>query len=215
MEGEATRRRGIMRYIFPALPIAALALSLAAGTSIGRGEGKDGPLFESGFEMKSSIQKSPAGWSRTIVPRFEEHVEFIWDEEIPHGGERSVSIEIGEDHPAEMTVAYNWYADILNFLPGGEYELTCWIRGRDLEEPAWVCVQCWDETMSKMIGFETTQKDYPLTGTFEWKKAGTVFKVPEGTFKVVIRAGIAAPGNNGGRAWFDDLKIRALPEEGR
>ena len=64
-----------------------------------------------------------------------------------------------------------------------------------------------------MLKFSTTQADYPFTGTFEWQEIGTVFTIPKDTYKVVLRAGIAAPGNNGGQAWFDELRIRDVSEE--
>ena len=96
----------------------------------------------------------------------------------------------------------------MNLESGKDYELSCWVKGLDLGEPVWICVQCWDESMPKMINFATTQKDYPIKGTFDWQQVGTVFSVPEGTHKVIVRAGIAVPGNNGGQAWFDELHIK-------
>lgn len=61
-----------------------------------------------------------------------------------------------------------------------------------------------------MLGFATTQKDHPITGTSDWTQVGTVFTVPAGTGEVRIRAGIATPENNGGQAWFDDLRVHEL-----
>jgi hypothetical protein len=122
----------------------------------------------------------------------------------------SVSIRIHKDYPGDQHVAYNWYTDVLNWESGTDYELSCWVKGQALKEPVWICVQCWDESMTKMLNFSTTQKDYPLKGNFDWQQVGTVFSVPKETHKVVVRAGIAAPGNNGGQAWFDELHIRKL-----
>jgi hypothetical protein len=108
-------------------------------------------------------------------------------------------IKISEKHPTDQIIAYNWYTDIQNWHPVRKYEYSCWIKGKELKEPVWVCVQCWDEGMTKILIIETTQHDYPLTGTFDWQKFGAVFMIPNGTDKVVLRAGMAAPGNNGGR----------------
>ena len=59
-----------------------------------------------------------------------------------------------------------------------------------------------------MLGFATTQRDYPVSGTSDWTKVRTAFTVPEGTAEVRIRAGIAVPENIGGKVWFDDIDIR-------
>ena len=166
-------------------------------------------LGSSGFESLSSLQKSPTGWHKTEVPKTKDYVEFIWDNETVYKEQMSVSIKISENHPEDV-IAYNWYTDIQNWETGKLYELSCWVKGESLKGPVWICVQCWDEAMTKLINFASTQKDYPITGTFDWQKVGTVFSVPEKTHKVVVRAGIAAPGNNGGQAWFDELHIREV-----
>ena len=67
-------------------------------------------------------------------------------------------------------------------------------------------VQCWDEN-NKMVGFFTTQRTYQIQGTTNWTEVKTDFTVPEGTKEVRIRAGITSPENNGGKVWFDDIKI--------
>jgi hypothetical protein len=197
------------KIVLTILPIVSLILI------IGGAAAEKTFLQSTGFESKSSLQKSPAGWDKTIVPKFVDFVDFIWDPDTSYKGENSISIEIHKDHPGDQTVAYNWYADVMNYEPGKEYELSCWVKGKDLKETAWICVQCWDESMSKMLNFATTQKDYELKGTFDWKQVGTVFTVPEGTQTVIVRAGIAAPGNNGGRVWFDELHIKELDGEDR
>jgi hypothetical protein len=175
---------------------------------IGVVRGEEGFIQSSGFESLSSLQKTPAGWNKTVVPKYKDYVEFIWDTETFYKDQMSISIKIHKDHPKDDFIAYNWYTDVLNWEVGKYYELSCWVKGLDLHDPIWICVQCWDEPMTKMLNFSTTQKDYPLIGAFDWKQVGTVFSIPEGTYKVIVRAGIAAPGNNGGQAWFDELYIR-------
>ena len=187
-------------------------VSVALSAAFGNGVEKEKTFLESsGFESLSLFQKTPLGWRKTVVPKLKDHVEFIWDSEVAYKGKMSVSIRLSEDHPRDI-IAYNWNTDIQNWEAGKHYELSCWVKGQDLKEPVWVCVQCWDEAMSKMINFTTTQRDYPITGTFDWQQIGAVFTVPEKTHKVVVRAGIAAPGNNGAQAWFDELHIREVSE---
>ena len=166
-------------------------------------------LDNGGFEPQSSLQKTPTGWYFTEMPKTKDFVKSVWDSEIFYRGKRSVSILIAEDHP-EDEIAYNWTKVVENLEVGKSYELSCWVKGQNLKSPVWICVQSWDKSIRKMIGFDTTQKDYPLTGTFDWQQVGTVFTVPAGTFEVRVRAGIAAPNNRGGQAWFDELHIRQV-----
>jgi hypothetical protein len=64
----------------------------------------------------------------------------------------------------------------------------------------------------KAVILNHSHLDYPITGTFDWQKAGTVFTVPENTHEIIVRAGIAAPGNNGAQAWFDELHVKEVSE---
>ncbi len=190
--------------------IAVLVVSTALFIGVVHGEEKF--IQSCGFESLSSLQKTPAGWNKTEIAKYKDYIEFIWDKETFYKDQMSISIRIREDHPEDDFIAYNWYTDVLNWEVGKYYELSCWVKGLDLHDPIWICVQCWDEPMTKMLNFSTTQKDYPLKGTFDWQQVGTVFSIPEGTYKVIVRAGIAAPKNNGGQAWFDELHIRRVKE---
>lgn len=58
-----------------------------------------------------------------------------------------------------------------------------------------------------MVGFETTQSDYQIKGTSDWTFARTAITVPEGTSMVRVRIGIGSLDNQGGKVWFDDIKI--------
>ena len=191
-------------------PILAAVLVSVIVLFVGVVHGEEGFIQSNGFEPLSSLQKTPTGWNKTVVPKYKDYIEFIWDKETFYKDQMSISISIRKDHPEDDFIAYNWYTDVMNWEVGKDYELSCWVKGLDLNDPIWICVQCWDEPMTKMLNFSTTQKDYPLKGTFDWQQVGTVFSIPKGTYKVIVRAGIAAPKNNGGRAWFDELHIREL-----
>jgi hypothetical protein len=166
-------------------------------------------LDDGGFESYSSLQKTPTGWGCTELPATSDLVDFVWDSDTHYRGKRSISIKIDESHPNER-IAYNWYATVQNWEVGKHYELSCWVKTQDLKGPAWVCVQCWDESNTEMVNFATTQKDYPITGTSDWQQVGTVFAVPDGTHRVLVRAGIATPDNRGGQVWFDELHVRQV-----
>jgi len=195
-----------IRKFAPAL----LILLTASSLIISDVQGEESFIQSSGFESLSQLQKSPKGWFKTVIKKYSDYVDFIWDNETAYRDSMSISIRIDKNHPDERNVAYNWYTDLMNWEVGKDYELSCWVKGKELKDTAWICIQCWDENMTKMLNFSTTQKDYKLDGSFDWKQAGTVFNIPLKTHKVVVRAGIGAPKNNGGQVWFDELHIRKL-----
>ncbi|MBD3220987.1 hypothetical protein GF314_07060 [bacterium] len=181
----------------------------AAIVAIGGCSEQPDRLVGGGFESQSEFQKTPGDWYPTVVPHTREFVDFEWDDQVAHAGDRSVSIAIDLDHPDEE-IAYNWTKAVPGCEEGETYELSGWVKTEGLSGPAWICIQCWDEAKSEMLGFSTTQGDYPVTGTTDWTQVGTVFTVPASTAEVRVRAGIATPDNRGGRVWFDDLSIRRL-----
>lgn len=186
-----------------------IAIVGAAVAAIGGCSEPSELLVGGGFESQSTFEKTPGDWYPTVVPHTKEYVDFEWDDEVAYSGDRSVSITIAPSHPDER-IAYNWTKTIDGCEVGTTYELSGWVKAEDLSGPAWICIQCWDEAKSKMLGFDTTQADYPITGTVDWTQVGTVFTVPTGTAEVRIRAGLATPENSGGRVWFDGLSVRQL-----
>ncbi len=181
--------------------IAACVLATAAGC------GKEENLLVAGdFERQTELQKSPNGWFATVVPRFKEFVSFEWDDQVAHSGEHSVSIAIDPAHPDDP-VSYNWTAAIPACKGGGTYEISGWIKTEEMTTTAVIMLQFWNEDKSAMLGFATTQADYPVTGTSDWTQVGKVFTVAEGTAEVRVRAVVQAPDNRGGKAWFDDLCV--------
>jgi len=187
------------------LVVAAACILMVAG-----GCGSEKNLLETGgFEQRSELQKSPGDWFATVVPETKDFVSFEWDDAVAHTGERSVSIAIDHAHPDDV-IHYNWTKVVPGCMAGATYELIGWVKTEDLSGPAWIIVQCWNDARDEMLGYAGTQRDYPVTGTSDWTRVGTVFTVPDGTAEVRIRAGIAAPENRGGRVWFDDLVVREL-----
>jgi hypothetical protein len=161
------------------------------------------------YESPAEYQTIPIDWHATEVPDTKEYTKFAWDDQIAHSGGHSVSIAIAPSHP-EKQIAYNWYTVIRTCQIGKSYEMTGWVKTENLRSTAWICVQCWNDNKSEMLGFATTQRDYPILGNTDWAQVRTVFTVPDGTAEVCICAGIAAPDNNGGRAWFDGIGVREM-----
>ncbi|MFA7418620.1 MAG: carbohydrate binding domain-containing protein [Melioribacteraceae bacterium] len=161
--------------------------------------------FNGGFETKSVFNNDPVSWFATRVPQTKDFVVFARDSTEHHNGSYSVSIEINAKHP-EDKIAYNWTRAFEEFKIAHKYELSGWIKTKDLKESAWIVVQFWGENQ-KWLGMNTNQSMQPVKRTTDWTLVRYDFTVPEGTKEVRIRAGIAAPIDNGGKVWFDDIKI--------
>ncbi len=159
-----------------------------------------------GFEDKAPDRDEPNGWYAARVPRTANHVIFGWEDEVAHSGRHSASIAIKDSHP-EDTIAYNWTRTVKECMVGKTYEIDGWVKTENLTGPAWIVVQCWDKDRRVVLRGATTQRSHPITGTSDWTLVKTSFTVPTGTEDVLIRVGVAAPGNIGGKAWFDDLRV--------
>lgn len=161
--------------------------------------------FNGGFEIKSEQSSEPNGWFATRVPQTKNFVNYAWDSTEHHSGSYSVSISIDSTHPQDV-IAYNWTRTFENFTIGKKYSISGWVKTKNLKETAWIVVQCWNDNQ-KIIGFSSNQFSHPVQGTTDWTLVKSDFTVPEGTKEIRIRAGIASPKNNGGKVWFDDIKI--------
>ena len=189
------------------------ALALVAGVSGCSGVPADkrpsvtGNLVENGdFEQASPGMNGPEGWYATVLPETEQHVTFEWDDAVAHSGERCVSVAISDLHPEER-VDYNWTQPVGGCRPGETYELRAWVKPENLRSSAFIVVQCWNVTLSEMLGYASTHQEMPVLGTTDWTPVRATFTVPEDTHEVRIRAGISCPMSKGGKAWFDDVKI--------
>jgi hypothetical protein len=119
-------------------------------------------------------------------------------------------VEIGDNHP-NWPVAYNWTADAKGWQAGQTYELSGWIKVENAKRPAFIVAQCWSKDGTRMTGFVTTQKTFPVQGTTDWTGVRTLLKVPEGTHIVRIRVGLSSQDNLGAKAWFDDISLVPVP----
>ncbi len=162
-------------------------------------------IINGDFEVNPEQYGNPNSWFATRLPQTKEFVHFAWDSTEHHSGSYSVSIAIDSTHPQDQ-IAYNWTCTFTDFIIDKPYSISGWIKTMNLTETAWIVVQCWDENQ-KMIGFSTNQNSIAVQGTTDWTLVKTDFTVPDGTKEVRIRAGIASPKNNGGKVWFDDIKI--------
>lgn len=162
-------------------------------------------LLNGGFEETES--GFPTGWAITLLPQTADFVTFDIDRSVFHKGKRSVSLQLNANHPDNQPIFYNWLQIITDFEPRATYTLRGYIKTENVKVTPVVVIQCWDQNFSQMIGFSTTESLFSITGTKDWTKVQTGIIVPSGTAYIVIRAVLGAPANNGGKVWFDDLKL--------
>lgn len=168
-------------------------------------------ILNGGFE---ELQESgdPQSWFGTRVPRTMDHVKLAVSTTEAHGGERSVAVLIGDDHPEER-IDYNWTIDAQGWQAGQTYELSGWIKVEDAARSAFIMTQfVGDPGMTTLLGGASTEKSAPVQGTADWTRVSTRFVVPEGVRIIRVRIGLSSQGNSGGKAWFDDLSlVRVTP----
>jgi beta-lactamase regulating signal transducer with metallopeptidase domain len=171
-------------------------------------------LANGGFERSRDDSNDPVSWFATRWPKTPGHYLMAASSSVAHGGKRSVFVEIGDSHPDDQRVHYNWTTVAQHWQPGETYELSGWIKTEDVKKTAFIMVQFWDEEGKdgKIIGGATTQYSSPVTGTTDWTRASTRLKVPEGTGAVRIRAGLSSEGNRGAKAWFDDISLAKVAD---
>ncbi|MBN2072308.1 MAG: carbohydrate binding domain-containing protein [Candidatus Krumholzibacteriota bacterium] len=189
------------------------SLILIAGAAGYCGDGQTNFVKNGGFEYELGSGENPDHWNATRVPQMKDFVDLKWDKDFFHSGKRSVSITIGKDHPRTM-IHYHWNQAPLKCIPGLTYEISGWIKTQDLKESASILVQCWDRGMKKRLGLVSTEHDYKVLGTSDWTEVKTTIKIPEGTWRVVILAGILGHANPGGKVWFDDISVVHVSDDG-
>lgn len=148
--------------------------------------------------------ENPDGWFANDLPQTKKYAELAVDNSVAHTGDQSILIFIFSNHPPENTL-YNWIRMVDGLKEGGIYELHGWVKTEGIKNSPFIDVQCWNNI--KLIGTASTSQNYSITGTKNWQHMKTIFSLPKGTSKILIRAGITSSENNGGKVWFDDFKI--------
>ncbi len=157
-----------------------------------------------GFENDSG-RDNPDGWFANNLPVTRKYAKLSVDNSTSHSGDKSILISISIHHPKETTI-YNWIRRVDGLKVGEIYEMQGWIRAEKVKSSPFIEVQFWNS--SQIIGTASTAQGYLITGTKNWQRVNTIFSVPNGTSKVLIRAGISSYKNNGGKVWFDDIQIQ-------
>lgn len=160
-----------------------------------------------GFENNIDGSDEPDGWTSNQLPHTVKYAQLNVDNSIAHNGDRSISISISKTHPSVNTV-YNWVRRVDGLKPA-VYELNGWIKTAEIKNPPYIEVQCWNNE-NKMLGRATTREIFRMTGTKDWQQVKILFKIPKGTTKILLIAGIESSQNYGGKVWFDDIGIRLI-----
>ncbi len=147
---------------------------------------------------------NPDGWFANNLPQTKKYAELVVDNSVAHTGDKSILISIFNNHPPEITF-YNWIRRVDGLKEGEIYELQGWVKTEGIKNSPFIDVQCWNSI--KLIGTASTLQSCLVTGTKNWQNVKTIFSLPKGTSKILIRAGITSSGNNGGKVWFDDFQI--------
>jgi hypothetical protein len=191
--------------LLPLLLFSALAMA-GSGNDVTHAQDDDGELVvNGGFEELDESGVNPAGWFPTILPGTAEFISFRLDDQVSHSGQRSALIEISPRHPLQV-IHYNW-AQIVSDFKRKKYRIVGYVKTENIFRTPAIAVQCWNADFTEVVGFGTTEFNHNITGTTDWKKIKAKFKIPPGTFTLIIRALSVAPDNNGGKIWFDDISI--------
>ena len=148
----------------------------------------------------------PRSWFATRLLRTAGHADLSVSKSPAHGGERCVSVKVGNNHPNEQ-VYYNWTVDAQGWQAGDTYELSGWIKVENAARPAVIMTQFLGESGQQILGGATTEKSSPIQGTVDWTRVSTRFVVPAGTRILRVRAGLPSKDNPGAAAWFDDVSL--------
>jgi len=87
-------------------------------------------------------------------------------------------------------------------------KISGWIRGKDVEKIAAICVQAWAGD-DRRAGFATTATDKQLRGDFEWTHVETILPATPRMDRLAVLAFTVGSG----QAWFDDLRVERTDEK--
>lgn len=151
--------------------------------------------------------KNPDGWFANNLQQTKKYAELVVDNSVAHTGNKSILIFISNNIQPEV-VYYNWVRRVDGLKAGEIYELQGWVKTEKIKNSPFIEVQLWKGI--QMIGTASTAQSCSVTGTKNWQLIKTIFSIPQGTSKILLRAGIKNTVNNGGKVWFDDIQIRRV-----
>ena len=161
---------------------------------------QDNIVANPGFEELAQDGEQLAAWGLPQMPG----VEFAWDDDVAHSGERSGRVA-GTDPEKQSRYVQAWRQTV-GPLPEGELWLSVWVRAEDATSGR-LNVLHRDKKGEVLLnqglaGFE---------GTFDWKEfAGALKRVPDAVELQLVMGLVKSTGT----AWFDDVSVAPLGELG-
>jgi hypothetical protein len=110
--------------------------------------------------------------------------------------------------PYEKDPCNNWSQNVIGEFAEKKLLLTGWIRVENASE-AEIWTQCWRKTPLQVLHVASTRFETPVYGTRGWEEVRAAFEVPAKTDFLTVRCVLKGAGT----AWFDDIALRAAPEE--
>ncbi len=153
-------------------------------------------LMNPGFE--SVRDNAPARWDLFVMPR--DGCRGEMDGETAHEGRYSVKLH--NETPYDKEPANNWSQTITANLRNRELRVSGWIKAQGATEAA-LWFQAFQRSPLRILAFESTASDRPVTGDTDWTEVEMRVTVPNETDFVMLRCVLLGEG----AAWFDSLSV--------
>ena len=140
----------------------------------------------------SSFEDGTAGWSWNVHNGA--RVSFEVDEKNPHSGKQCI---VFTNESGVTPHVYGRFATGVSVVPSATYELSCWVRGEDVQEPA---------AANHITDWNSYHLSFP-SGTFGWTRVSTVFNTRADQQGITIGINIA---NKCKALAIDDITLRPL-----
>lgn len=121
------------------------------------------------------------------------------------GGSGALHLHVDSDTEGRP---YIWWSFIDRPPTDSALKISGWIRGKNVDGLAAICVQAWAGE-DRGAGFATTQATRALDGDFEWTHVETVLPAVPKMDRLAVLAFISGDGE----AWFDDLRVERTDEK--
>ena len=152
---------------------------------------------------------SPDGWYTNGLPHTKNNAAFSIDNSVYHSGGHSILISLNKKLPEESFI-YNWVRRIDDLKPSKVYQVLGWIKTEGINNSPYLKLECLSKKTDNLLASLSTKSRDPVTGNTNWKRVDLMIKIPSGTDKVLLIAGVESKDNEGGKVWFDDISITPL-----
>jgi len=163
------------------------------------------PGWERDFAENPSAEEdrnrdgAPDGWRASA---YDSPAVLKWDKSVAHTGKASLRISDSR-HPTGKAWNENtgrWVsASKKEISPGAKYTLSAWVKTRDVNGKASVCIAWWKDGK-----WHSESYAEGVSGTTDWKQISVTAKAPPQANSAMIYLNL---GGSDGTAWFDDIHM--------